>query len=84
MDSEISKKVVFVTGSARRVGRAIALGFAKQGARLVVHHSSSDSAGDAQSTAEQIRSLGGQALIVNGNQSKSENIRRIFTEIRKY
>lgn len=84
MNSEIKDRVVFVTGSARRVGRAIALGFARQGAKLVVHHSSSGSAGEAQSTAEQIRSQGCEVLIVNGDQSKSENIRRIFAEIRKY
>jgi NAD(P)-dependent dehydrogenase (short-subunit alcohol dehydrogenase family) len=30
-------KIVFVTGSARRVGRAIALAFAAEGANLVIH-----------------------------------------------
>ncbi len=36
MDVEVAGKVVFVAGSSRGIGRAIAIAFAREGARLVV------------------------------------------------
>ncbi|MEL7235499.1 MAG: SDR family oxidoreductase [Chloroflexota bacterium] len=79
--SELTGKVVFVTGSARRVGRAIALAFAKQGANLVIHHASSSSADDAQSAAEEVRNIGGDALVISGNQANSAEVANMFEQI---
>lgn len=75
-------KVVFVTGSARRVGRGIALGFAAQGANLVIHHSSSDDA--AQQTSDDARALGVDALIVKGDYSRHEDIVRNFGQVQAH
>ncbi|MCR4294541.1 MAG: SDR family NAD(P)-dependent oxidoreductase, partial [Elusimicrobia bacterium] len=50
-------KVVLVTGSARRVGRAIALAFAAKGARIAAHYHTS--AGEARKLVAGARSLSG-------------------------
>ncbi len=77
-------KVVFVTGSARRVGRAIALAFAAQGANLVVHHSSPRSADDAESAAEEARNLGRDVIVVSGNQAHSDDVRQMFAAVENH
>src|SRR5690606_2437801 len=78
----LNGKVVFVTGSARRVGRGIALGFAAQGANLVIHHHSSDD--EAEQTADEARKLGVDALIVKGDYSRHEAIARNFEQVRAH
>ncbi|MGJ3241281.1 MAG: SDR family NAD(P)-dependent oxidoreductase [Anaerolineae bacterium] len=77
----LENKVVFVTGSARRVGRQIALTFAEHGAHLVIHHASASSADDAQATADEIRQMGRDVLVVSGNQAKSDDLSTIFDAI---
>jgi len=72
-------KIVFVTGSARRVGRGIALGFAREGAHVVIHHSASPD--DAEQTASEVRSLGVDALIVQGDHADEAAIARNFEQI---
>lgn len=82
--SAMQGKVVFVTGSARRVGRAIALACAAQGANLVIHHASASSADDAEAAAAEVRNYGGDALVVSGNQAKSDDVDRIFAQIAEH
>ena len=54
-----SRPVVLVTGSARRVGRAIALELAAQGWDVAVHYMRS--AAEAQATVSELQDLGAQA-----------------------
>lgn len=82
MEQTLTAKVVFVTGSARRVGRSIALEFARQGANLVIHHSNSEQA--AAQTAEEIRALGVKALVVKGDHSDYSDIARNFEAVQDY
>jgi NAD(P)-dependent dehydrogenase (short-subunit alcohol dehydrogenase family) len=81
---DLEDKVVFVTGSARRVGRAIALTFAEQGANVVIHHVSPSSADPARAAVAEAREIGVDALITTGDQSKPDHVARMFTEIRGY
>jgi pteridine reductase len=57
----ISNRVAIVTGGARRVGRAIALGLADAGAHVFVHYNSS--AGPAEETLAEIEASGGTGAI---------------------
>lgn len=82
MQLDLKGKVVCVTGSARRVGRAIALEFARQGAHLVIHHSASPD--EAASAAAEAQSYGVEALIVSANQSDPEAVAGMFQTIGKH
>jgi NAD(P)-dependent dehydrogenase (short-subunit alcohol dehydrogenase family) len=79
---DLKEKVVFVTGSARRVGKAIALEFARQGANLVVHHSSSNK--HAAQTAAEIRGLGVDVLVVKGDYSRHDEVETNFSAVREH
>lgn len=76
---DLTDQVVWITGAARRLGRAMALEIAKRGAHIVVHYANSHT--EAEEVADQIRALGRRALIVQGDQSKVADIRRIVGEI---
>lgn len=82
MQLELHHKIVMVTGAARRVGKAIALAFARQGAHLIIHHSQSPD--EAEQTAAEIRALGVQALVIQGDHSQHSEIVRNFAEIQQH
>ena len=63
-------KVALITGSSRGVGRAVALGFAREGARVVVNYTSNE--GAAKEVVEAINEIGSQAIIVKADVAKRE------------
>jgi 3-oxoacyl-[acyl-carrier protein] reductase len=74
-----SNEVAWVTGSSTGIGRAIALGFAREGCRVVVHYNSSED--KAQEVADRVGELGGEALLVKGDVSDSGDVRRMTEEV---
>ena len=58
-DQELAGKVALVTGSARNIGRAIALELARAGAAVAVN--TRNSAAEGESVVRDIRSAGGEA-----------------------
>lgn len=61
----LKDKVALVTGSSRGVGRAVALAYGKEGAKVVVNYTSSDKA--ANEVVEAIQSMGSQAIAVKAD-----------------
>lgn len=61
-DRPLAGRAALVTGAARRVGRAIALGLAEDGADVVVHYGTSRDA--AEATARDAAALGVRAVAV--------------------
>lgn len=55
----LSGKVALVTGSARRIGREIALALAEEGAHVIIHARSSRD--EIETVAKEIKASGGQA-----------------------
>ncbi|MBI5928392.1 MAG: SDR family oxidoreductase [Chloroflexi bacterium] len=82
MQVDLKDKVVCVTGAARRVGRAIALAFAAEGAHVVIHHSASDI--EAEATAKEARSMGVVAFVIKADQSKPDEVAHMFESIRDH
>ncbi len=73
----MSKPVVLVTGSGRRLGRQILLAFHRHGGFDLVlnYHSSSE---EAKNTADAIKSEGGRVLTVRADVSKREDVVRMM------
>jgi NAD(P)-dependent dehydrogenase (short-subunit alcohol dehydrogenase family) len=63
----LTDKTILITGSARRVGRSMAIAIAQAGADVIIHHSSSDESADE--TRSEIRKLGRQAHIIKADLS---------------
>lgn len=75
-------KTIWITGSARRVGRVMALACAREGADLVVHCRHSRAEGGE--VVREITEMGRRAILVQGDQGRrgdvEEMIRRIGGE----
>ena len=73
--STLKGKVAVVTGGARDIGRAISVGLAKEGAKVVVNYY--NSAAGANETVDEITSLGGEAIAVQADVSKQDEINNL-------
>ena len=77
--SDTEKKVLWITGSAKRVGRCIALEAAKRGHDIVVHCNRSRD--DAEDVKSQIEGMRRRAIIVQGDHSDETAVRQMAAEI---
>ena len=74
---KLDGKVAIVTGGGRGIGRAIAVLFAREGARVTLAARSGDQIEDA---AGEIRALGGESLPVRTDVSKEADVARMVDE----
>ena len=72
-------KAVLVTGAAKRLGREIALEFARQGWDIAVHYGQSES--DAQATVAEIQNLGRQAIAFKADLASETEIHSLFASV---
>jgi acetoacetyl-CoA reductase/3-oxoacyl-[acyl-carrier protein] reductase len=76
-------KVALVTGGSRGIGRAISLELARNGAAVAVNFVSNVAA--AEAVAADIRAMGGECLLVQGDVARKEDARRVVsTALEKY
>ena len=74
-------KVAWVTGSAKRLGRAVALRLASEGYFTWVHYLSSRD--EAAEVLESIRSAGGDGALVKGDVASSKQVAAMAERVRK-
>jgi NAD(P)-dependent dehydrogenase (short-subunit alcohol dehydrogenase family) len=71
-NGNFTDKVAFVTGAANGIGRATALAFAREGAAVVIADISEQG---NQETAHMIEELGGRAITVRCDVTRSEDVK---------
>lgn len=62
---KLKGKVALVTGADSGIGRAVALAFALEGARVAILYNEND--GDAQKTKEMVEERGGECLVIKAD-----------------
>lgn len=78
---DLTGRVAVVTGGARGIGRAAAAALARHGARLVLFDLLDE---EVETTAKEIRSLGGTARAVRGSVSDSGDLQRLAAAAAEY
>jgi NAD(P)-dependent dehydrogenase (short-subunit alcohol dehydrogenase family) len=71
-------KTAIITGGSRGIGKAIALGFAKAGAKVAV---TSRRINDLEETAAEIRGFGGEAVPIQAHLGKMEEISKMVDTV---
>src|SRR5438309_1819657 len=79
--NKLSGKVAVVTGASKGIGAGIAKHLAAEGAAVVVNYASSKEGAD--NVVAEITGKGGKAIAVQGDVSKSDDVRRIFAATKK-
>ena len=80
-DQTLQGQVALVTGAGRRIGRAVALRLAGEGARVAVHYRRSRAEADA--VAAQIAAAGGEAICVAADLTRPGEIETLFGAVEK-
>lgn len=75
---KLDGKVAIVTGSSRGIGKAIALEFARNGAKVVVNYVKSKE--EAERVVDEIKKIGTEAIAVMADVSDEKQVKRLFEE----
>lgn len=79
MNQNLTNRVALVTGASRGLGAAIALKLAESGAKVAVNTFGSPE--KAERVAEQIRSSGGQAIVVKADVRDEAQVKQMVEDI---
>ncbi len=74
----LQDKTVVVTGAGRSIGRRLALGFAEQGATVLVHYAHSREG--AEEVVGEIKEQGGKAILAQADLRQPEEVARLVKE----
>jgi len=77
----LSGRVALVTGGAKRIGRAVALDLAKEGADLVIHYNRS--VVEAERVADEVRGFGVRSAVVGADLAGAEKGADLFEQALK-
>jgi NAD(P)-dependent dehydrogenase (short-subunit alcohol dehydrogenase family) len=78
----LAGKHILITGSARRIGRALALAVAAQGGAVILHHGSSPA--EAEQTRLDIQQAGGSAHILQTDLSDLAQVPALIEQALSY
>lgn len=74
---KLAGKTAIVTGGSRDIGRAVSVKLASEGANVVVNYCNDEN--QAQSTLEEIKAAGGNAIIVKADVTKADEVANLVS-----
>ena len=72
---------ILITGAGKRIGKEIAVGFAKKGAKIILHYNKSKI--DAENTKKKYISKYSKAILIKANLEKYESVKKLFHDAKK-
>ncbi len=75
---KLKNKVAIVTGSSRGIGKAIALAFAKEGAKIIINYVKAKS--EAENVVEQIKKISSEAIAIRCDVSKEDEVKNLIAK----
>ena len=81
--NSLKDKVIVITGGAKNLVGLLSTEYAKDGAKLVIHHHDEKSLDDAKDTLSKVEKLGGEATLFSGDLTKVSNIEALFQHAEK-
>jgi pteridine reductase len=79
MDAPLLNRVALVTGAAKRLGRAVALRLAREGAHVVIHYRSSEA--EAREVVSEIENLGRRGIALAADLGSVSAIKQLFDQV---
>ncbi|QES87956.1 SDR family oxidoreductase [Rhizosphaericola mali] len=80
MSHNVAGKVILIAGGGKNLGGLLSKDFAKKQAKIAIHYNSESSKNDAEKTLEEVKSLGAEAILIQADLTKIENITKLFDE----
>jgi NAD(P)-dependent dehydrogenase (short-subunit alcohol dehydrogenase family) len=77
-EGRLAGKIALVTGASSGIGQAIARGYAREGADVIVHYHARQA--EANALAEEIRALGRRAHVVQGDVASAADVARMMAD----
>ena len=74
---KLKGKVALITGSTRGIGKEFALGFAREGADVIIHGRNLEK---AKAVADEVKSPGVKSMAITGDVSVSQDVTRMVEE----
>lgn len=78
---KLKNKVAIVTGGGRDIGKQVSIKLAAEGAKVVVNYF--DSKEECENTVAEIKSAGGEAILVQGDMTKKSDVDNVVAEGQK-
>ena len=75
----IQGKVALITGSAKRLGKEIAIELARKGAEIAIHYRSSKA--EAEDALKAVRSAGSEGWVFQAELTDDNSIKKLFSDI---
>jgi len=79
MVASLLNRVALVTGSGKRLGRAVAIGLAEQGADVVIHYRSSEA--EAREAVAEIEKLGRRSVALQADLAQISALPQLFQKV---
>jgi pteridine reductase len=79
MLASLLNRVALVTGSGKRLGRAVAFGLAEQGADVVIHYRSSEA--EAREAVAEIEKLGRRSVALQADLAQISELPQLFQKV---
>ncbi len=75
---KLKDKVAIVTGGGRDIGKQVSMKLAAEGAKVVINYF--DSKEECQKTVDEIKSAGGEAILVHGDMTKKSDVDNVVAK----